>query len=129
MILEIKMFINPKWYSQHLDPFVDTTKAFVENPSKHLKWSLKPESILDLGIGDGKMTKVVILPLIPINIKEYIGGDISEKMLSSAKATISHEKFKTLRIDATTKNLPNELKNRFDHIFSYNLFHHTQDLR
>lgn len=123
------MFTNPKWYSQNIDPFVDTTKTLIEKPSKYLKWVSKSESVLDLGIGDGKMSKGVIFPLIPRNIKEYIGGDISEAMLNCAKKTICHVRFKTLLIDATTKNISIKLKNRFDHIFAYNLFHHTQNLR
>lgn len=120
---------NPQLYSKNLDQSVILIRGVLQKHKELLKWNSEPESILDLGIGDGRMAKEVIFPLIPSNIDEYIGGDISETMIASVKKMISHEKFKTIVINAQTTSIPSELKNRFDHIFSNFLLHHTQDVR
>lgn len=116
-------------YSRHIDQLVNATRKLVDTNKKLLKWQQKPESILDLGIGDGKTTKEVIIPILPSNIKEYIGADISETMLQSARETIKHEAFKILQIDGTSKCLPDDMINRFDHIFSNYFFNYIQDVR
>lgn len=109
---------NPQKYSRNLDPFVDIAKELFQNHWDLLKWNSESESILDLGIGDGRITKEVILPLIPCNIQEYIGCDISDTMLYQAAKTIDLNKFKTYQLDASTRSLPCEMKSRFDHIVS-----------
>lgn len=120
---------NPEGYSRHIDQLVIATKNLLDANKKLLKWQQKPESILDLGIGDGKTTKEVIIPILPCNVKEYIGADISEEMLQSARKTIKLEAFKTLQIDGTTKCLPADMFNRFDHIFSNYFFNYIKDVR
>lgn len=120
---------NPRRYSQNLGPFVNWTKIAYEKQRHLLKWNSEPESILDIGIGDGRMTKEVILPLIPKNIKEYVGADISETMLNYAKGIINHEKFTTAFVDIKANSVPVEMQNRFDHVFCSYLLHHVQDTR
>lgn len=97
---------NPKMYSPHIDACIAISKQLYKKHETLLKWNPESESIADLGIGDGRMTKEVILPIIPKNVKEYVGGDISDIMLNTAKVTIQHEKFKTVH-----------------------LFHHIQEIR
>lgn len=120
---------KPVFYSNNLDPYIDITKQLYRKHSKLIRWRHVPESIMDLGIGDGRMSKEVVLPMVPEDVIEYVGADISKTMLSSAKTTMNHKKFKTIEFDASTKNLPDDLKNRFHHIFSNYLFHHIQDTR
>lgn len=121
--------IDPVGLSRNIDDYISTAKILFQKHSQLLKWKSEPESILDLGIGDGRMTKEVILPILPKNIKEYVGVDISETMLASARECISHNKFKTQTMDAVTNSVPAHLKNRFHHIFSNNLFHFMRDMR
>lgn len=118
----------PNEYSLHLDCIIPLTKQLVEKNKKFLNWRNEPESILDLAIGDGRMTRETILPILPKCIKEYIGLDISEVMLQTAKETINLETFSTIQLDATTKSLPINLINRFDHIISNYFFHYIQEL-
>lgn len=109
--------------------FVENTRRRYEKHRELLKWSSEPESILELGIGSGIMTIEVIFPLIPQNIKEYIGCDKFDSPLMTAIKTIDNKKFQTYQMDAATKNIPEEFKNRFHHIFANNVFHHSQDTR
>lgn len=116
---------NPQQYSRSIGLLVNATKNVFEKHANLLEWNSEPESILDHGIGDGKMTNEVILPLIPRNIKEYVGADISNTMLETAKQTVKHDKLKFVQLDAATRELPNEMRNRFHHIFSNLMLHHV----
>lgn len=120
---------NPQKYSKNIDRFINITKTVFEKNKELLKWSSDPESILDIGIGDGRITKEVIIPQVAANIKEYVGGDISDIMLFSAQNTINHDKFKTVVINIQASNVPGDLKNRFHHIFANFVLHHTPDIR
>lgn len=84
---------------------------------------------MDLGIGDGRMTNEFKLPIVPKNIEEYIGADVSQPMLQCAKETVRHEKFRIVQLDITAANVPVEMKNRFHHIMSNNLFHIFSNIR
>lgn len=121
--------IDPENYSKNLDPYLDIVKNLYQKQSKLIQWKSEPESIMDLGIGDGKMSKQVLFPIVPKPLLEFIGVDVSQEMLVSAKNTYNDDKFSTFQLNAATKEVPNELKNRFDHIFSSFLFHHIQDTR
>lgn len=120
---------DPDKYSENLDQFVDIARVLFEKHKTLLQWFPEAESIIDLGIGDGKLTKDVILPIIPTNIQEYIGCDISENMLASAEKTIQLLHFQTRQMDITSENLPSEMIGRFHHVFANYLFHHLQELR
>lgn len=119
----------PQQYSRNLAPFVNIARHLFEKHGNLLKWNSEPESILDIGIGDGTITKEVIMPRIPSNVKEYIGADISEAMLKSTKETVRFNQFTTMQMDVATKDLPDQMRNRFHHVFSSYLFHHVQDMR
>lgn len=88
-----------------------------------IKWGDEPESILDIGIGDGRVTKYAILPNISKEIKEYIGSDISQEMLNFSKTVIDHPKYVTVQMDICSNEIPLEFQNRFDKIFSCFLLH------
>lgn len=114
---------NPQRYSRSIEPYTQIAKDLFQKHEKLFKWNSEPESILEIGVGDGKITNEIILPMIPKNIEEYIGSDISEVMLESAMKTITHDKFKTFQMDAGSRNIPNEVKNRFHHVISNYCLH------
>lgn len=114
---------------QAFKKYADYTRSLYMKFAKELKWSEEPESILDVGIGGGELSTYVLLPILPEKIKEYIGCDLFESALKIAEGNLNHEKFSTYQMDILTKNIPEEFKNRFHHVFANYLFHHTQDLR
>lgn len=120
---------NPETFSRNLDHIVTVIGDLYEKHGGFLKWKPESECILDLGIGDGRVTREIVLTIIPKNVKEYVGADLSEPMLKSVTKTLLHPKLQTLQLDAATKNLPNDLKNRFDHVLANGLLHHVQDAR
>lgn len=120
---------QPVLYSNNLDPYIVIAKQLYQKHSKLIRWHQVLESVMDLGIGDGRTSKEVVLPIVPQSLNEYVGADISVTMLASAEKTVNHNIFKAIELNAATKNLPDELKNRFHHIFSNYLFHHIQDTR
>lgn len=121
--------IEPSGYSENLGPYVDVARNIFNKHKNLLKWNDEPESIMDLGMGDGRVTKEIFLPNIPQNIKEYVGCDISLDMLISSKKVIGHSHFQTFQMDATVETVPAEMRGRFHHIFSNYLFHHIPNTR
>lgn len=76
---------------------------------------LKEESrVLDLGCGNGRF-----YPLFKKKSVEYIGADISEKLIEIAKKRYPEANFQT--ISPFNFNFPN---NYFDEVFSIAVFHH-----
>lgn len=102
--------------------------AIVNSPilSKYwhkIKWGENPESIIEVGIGDGSNTKLLILPRLPKNIKEYVGIDISKAALDYAKTIIHHPAFITQQLDICAEEIPEAFQNRFDKVFAFLVFH------
>lgn len=129
IISHFPVMCSPRASAADLEEFIETSKRRYETIKKYLKWRPEPESILDIGIGNGFFTKRVIIPFIPQNVKEYIGCDKFETTLNSAVETNVHENFKTLQLDITSQNIPGNLRNKFEHIFVNHIFHHIQNLR
>lgn len=102
---------------------ITINKRALDMYGHYIRWGTSPESIIEAGIGDGKVTKQVLLPFLPENIKEYIGSDISEKMLEYSKTLIDHPKYSTVAIDICAKEIPKEYQNRFDKAFASLLLH------
>lgn len=121
--------LNPKLYRRHVSVTINANRNLYEKYGKHLKWKEQPEIILDVGIGDGIITNEVIIPFIPNAIEEYIGCDISDIMIESVESLIKHPRFKTLKLDITTKEIPENLLNKFSHIFANYALHAFSDIR
>lgn len=108
-------------YAKGQNQITINEKALSQNWN-HIRWN-HLESIMEVGIGGGRVTKHVILPKISANLKEYIGSDISERMLEYCNTIIDHPKFSTLALDICAKTLPEQLHNRFDKVFACFLLH------
>lgn len=83
---------------------------------------LNPKSILDIGCGNGNWAK-----FINNEIKvDYLGIDISDRMISYAKKRNPKLKFKQMDVREAGK-----LKNKFDLIFAYTCFLHipSEDMK
>lgn len=88
-----------------------------------IRWGNPPESIIEIGIGDGNVTKEVIMPILPNNIEEYVGCDLSKEMVEFSRTMITHPKYRCLQMDICSAELPAELHNRFDKVFACCLLH------
>jgi juvenile hormone acid methyltransferase len=88
-----------------------------------LKWK-NNEDVLDVGTGDGGVTSDILLPRLPEDLKKLVCLDVSEKMVEFTRGTLKHNsKAEFVQMDIATKEIPSELFERFDHIFSFNCLH------
>jgi juvenile hormone acid methyltransferase len=88
-----------------------------------LKWNSN-EDVLDVGTGDGGVTSDILLPRLPEDLKKLMCLDVSEKMVEFTRARLKHNsKAEFVQMDIATKEIPSELFERFDHIFSFNCLH------
>lgn len=120
--------INPELFSRNLGPIVDITKKIYDKHQMLLKWNYESESVLDVGIGDGMIAKKIIIPSLPTNFKEFLGCDISEEALDSARERIKMPNCHLINMDISSKNIQSEYKNRFDHIFCNRCLHNLHDI-
>jgi juvenile hormone acid methyltransferase len=80
--------------------------------------------VLDVGTGDGGVTSDILLPRLPEDLKKLVCLDVSEKMVEFTRDRLKHNsKAEFVQMDIATKEIPSELFERFDHIFSFNCLH------
>lgn len=113
---------KPELYSKGIAN-IALNKTAIEKYWHFIRWTNSPERLLDAGIGDGRVTNTVIIPKLPQNIKEYVGCDISEKMLNFSKTIIDYTKYTTLQIDLCAKEIPHDYCNKFDKVFCCFVLH------
>lgn len=94
-----------------------------------LKWNSFPECIMEVGIGDGRVSKAAVWPVLPKEIEDFIGCDISESALDFSKGIINNDKYRTIRMDLTADNIPHSLRNRCHHVISNFCLHMIQKSR
>ncbi|KAG5897471.1 hypothetical protein JTB14_002730 [Gonioctena quinquepunctata] len=108
----------PELYSKNNDVTVDYTKTLLQKFQHLIKWK-RNASIMEFGYADGGASRSSLFPTIPEDFNEFVGTDISEKMVSYAKTNSKHPKMKFMVLDIAAKDLPEDLMGRFDHIFSF----------
>lgn len=113
---------KPEFYTKLSFSLTTAEKFFIKN-WHFITWGDTPQSIIDVGIGDGKVTKHAIIPRLPHNIKEYIGSDFSEQMLNWSENVIDYPKYETLKMDICAEKIPKEYQSRFDKVFASFLLH------
>lgn len=120
-------------YDLIADKFSET-RAFMWRDLGFIKDMVKPgDKILDFGCGNGRLAG-----FLKNNYKEYVGVDISQKLVDIAKQKYSSEKTEFIKIEPTFKRSDRVTKkesgrtslvfpfedNYFDVIFSIAVFHH-----
>lgn len=100
---------------------------------------------IDIGCGPGNVTKTLLLPKLapevevvgkkpvctlrfPVGVLMFLqcfpGADISQNMVDYAKEKCADEKrLSFIRLDIETENLPNDLVNDFNSVFSFFCLH------
>lgn len=116
-------------YSKNVDPLLRMIESIVNKYNHVIQNKERSVSVMDIGIGDGKIAKHVIMPIFGKNIKKFVGCDISASALEHAKNEINSSIFETIELDVGTLDLPEEMMNRFTHIFSSLCLHNIKNTR
>lgn len=116
-------------YSKNLDPVLKIIDSIVNNYKYLIENKQGSVYVMDIGIGDGKVAKHVIMPIFGKNIKKFVGSDISASALEYAKNEINSSIFETIELDVGTLDLPGEMTNVFTHIFSSLCLHNVKNTR
>lgn len=119
--------INSVFYSANNNCTYNSAKLMLNRMNQFIKWK-KNASILEFGIGDGRVSADVLFPIIPTDFREYIGIDVSKSMVELARKTIPSGKTQLIDTDIL-KSVPKEFENRFDYIFSFLTMHWIYDTR
>ncbi|XP_037817110.1 juvenile hormone acid O-methyltransferase [Lucilia sericata] len=97
-----------------------------------LQWRLDgTDALLDVGSGSGDVLMDFIYNIMPPKFERIVGSDISPKMVNYAKnCYYTHEKCDFRVLDIGTKNdIPNDMKEQFDHVTSFYCLHWIQNQR
>lgn len=86
-------------------------------------------SVLDIGVGSGRVFQEVLLPLLPKNVTDIVASDMEENMLVFAHSKITDPRVTFEKFNILDKNMPTHLENRFDYSFSSYCFSYVSDLR
>lgn len=119
--------LNPELYKKCTDITKKDALDCLEKYSTKIIWRIN-DSIMDLGCGDGTVTTDILKPFLPSNFKKLVGSDRSEIMIKFANENYGDERteFKVLDMGG---DMPDDLKNNFDHVFSFYAIHwvHNQE--
>jgi juvenile hormone acid methyltransferase len=78
------------------------------------------ETVLDVGSAGGDLTSDILTPRLPPNFEKVIGLDISDNMVNFANNRYrSNPRVSFSQMDISSKSLPSEFRENFDHIFSF----------
>ncbi|XP_063822676.1 juvenile hormone acid O-methyltransferase [Ostrinia nubilalis] len=98
----------------------------LEEFANKIRWKRSGERIIDIGCGDGSVTVKLLREYVPDNFEKLLGCDISEKMVAFANLHHKDERTDFTVLDIERK-LPKDLRNAFDHVFSFYTLHWIKD--
>ncbi|XP_030020646.2 juvenile hormone acid O-methyltransferase-like [Manduca sexta] len=93
--------------------------------SPRFNWYKKKARVLDLGSGDGSVT-TILSTFLPSDYEVLVGADINPKTVKFANDNYGNKKIKFVELDIEG-TLPDDMKESFDHVFSFYLFHWVDD--
>ncbi|XP_074042471.1 juvenile hormone acid O-methyltransferase isoform X1 [Leptinotarsa decemlineata] len=120
------MMIFPKMFADSNRITTQLIKKHLKEYNHLIKWRNQP-SVLEIGYGDGGSSQKSFFPHLPKDLKEFVALDKSEKMVEYARKNSILPTMKIEQLDITTKQLPSQYINRFDHIFGFFLMHMVKD--
>ncbi|XP_065356806.1 juvenile hormone acid O-methyltransferase [Calliphora vicina] len=107
-------------------------EQIIKEYSNILQWrSDGSDALLDVGSGSGDVLMDFIYTIMPPKFKRIVGSDISPKMINYAKNVYNLKErcdFRVLDI-GTERDIPNDMKQQFDHVTSFYCLHWIQNQR
>lgn len=97
--------------------------------SNLLKWKPYKENVLDVGCGDGSVTKEILYPLLENHLDRIYAVDVSAGMIEHAKANNNMDEIEYSIMDMGSDDGIDKVKSKFDHIFSFYCTHWIVDQR
>lgn len=105
-------------------------EQIIKEYSHRLQWRFDGrDTLLDIGTGPGDVLIDFIYAIMPKQFGRIVGSDVSPKMIDYAQDVYkSYGKceFKVLDI-GTEKDLPNDMREQFDHVTSFYCLHWIQN--
>ena len=97
----------------------------LEEYAQKIKWKNDGNTVLDIGSGDGSVTTNILTKFLPSNCTRVVGSDKSDKMVQFANKIYANNliSFTTLDIEG---DLPDELREKFDLVFSNYAIHRVE---
>ncbi|XP_030020600.2 juvenile hormone acid O-methyltransferase [Manduca sexta] len=89
--------------------------------SPRFNWLKKNARIIDIGSGDGSVT-TILSTFIPSDYEVLVGADINPKSVKFANDNYGNKRIKFVQLDIEGM-LPDDMKESFDHVFSFYTFH------
>ncbi|GJQ87695.1 putative juvenile hormone acid methyltransferase [Trypoxylus dichotomus] len=109
------------------------TKIYVDdgfnNYGHLLKWKAEKETVLEIGCGDGFITREILYKRYGDHIKKLIAIDKLDSMIEYAKSFNKNESIDFVTMDIKDQNSIEKMKGCFDHIFTFYTIHWITDSR
>ncbi|GJQ66749.1 putative juvenile hormone acid methyltransferase [Trypoxylus dichotomus] len=103
--------------------------VFLKRYSHLLRWQPYEENILDIGCGDGSVTKEVLYPYLKEHVGRLEAVDLSKDMIEHAKMYNELKNVHYRTVDMNSDAEVQSLGMKFDHIFSFYCIHWILDQR
>uniref|UniRef100_A0A6P7G8F3 Juvenile hormone acid O-methyltransferase-like n=2 Tax=Diabrotica virgifera virgifera TaxID=50390 RepID=A0A6P7G8F3_DIAVI len=120
--------LEPELWGQSSVFLTSCHKKNISNVKNLIKWK-DNESIFEFGMADGSNSKSVLFPILPDNYKEFIGSDVSRRMVEYLKRNNDNPRASFVIFDISSETIPAEFVNRFDHIFGFAVMHWVKNTR
>lgn len=122
---------NPKLYQESNDLQSNISQEVIKKYLKFIEWNQNgDDDIIDIGCGTGNVTVEILLPNFPSSIKRLLAVDVNTKMIKTALEKYSNFNSKVdFGVLDMGEEIPDNYKEKFNHVFSFFCLHWIQDQR
>nr|AAF16712.1 unknown [Manduca sexta] len=116
---EVEMFNHANGISRR------DVKKCLEEYSPRFNWPKSKARVLDIGSCDGSVT-TILSTFLPSDYEVLVGAEINPKSVKFASDKYGNKRIKFVELDIAG-TLPDDMKESFDHVFSFFTFHWVND--